>query len=48
MKPPGLISSFVVGQHRQAPRSQVTNMSKTETSNVSSWVCEIRSSSVTP
>ncbi len=46
MNPPGLISSFVEGQHRQAPASQVTNMSHTDTSNVSSWVWEMRSSSV--
>ncbi len=48
MKRPGAISSRSEGQHRQAPRSQATNMSKTERSKVMSKVCEQRSSSVIP
>src|ERR1017187_2077696 len=40
----GLISVFSDGQHTQAPRSQATNMSATDKSNVMSNVCENRSS----
>ena len=48
MKRPGLISSACGRQHTHAPRSQATNMSNAERSNVMSNVCEKRSSSVIP
>ncbi len=48
MKRPGAISWRSDGQQTQAPRSQATNMSKTERSKVMSKVCEKRSFSSIP
>ena len=46
MKRPGVMSSRSAGQQTHAPRSQATNMSKTDRSKVMSKVCEKRSSGV--
>src|SRR3977135_1551567 len=46
MKLAVLIISFCDGQHTQAPRSQATNMSNAERSNVISNICDNLSCSV--